>query len=116
MKLDTVKVIGASVLTLITAAIAVWWLFLAADRLGVKAVVENDAVTLDEWARTKDILTIVLPLFTASLAYWVGAQGKSEAKQEAAGAQEQVKAILATSPPDALANAKQQYPEAFTGN
>lgn len=70
---------------------------------------------LDEWSRAKDILTVILPLFSASLAYWVGSQGTTEAKKEAQGAKDEMQAVLDSSPEGVLEKARATHPAAFTG-
>ena len=111
--MDKVKALGAAIATLITAGIVIWWLILAANRLGTKPVVENGSVSLDEWGRARDILTVVLPLFSATLAYWVGSQGASEAKKDAAASAAKLNAVVDSGPEGILAKAKHQHPEAF---
>jgi hypothetical protein len=111
--MQTLKAIGAVCATILTAAILIWWLYLVADRLGQRPVVENGNVVLDEWSRAKDILTVILPLFSASLAYWVGSQGTTEAKKEAQGAKHQLEAVLDKSPEGVLEQAKAAHPDAF---
>jgi len=111
---DKVKAVGAVIATVLTAAILVWWLWLVADRINVRPVVENGAVVLDEWQRAKEILLVVLPLFSAALAYWVGSQGTTEAKKEAAGAKQKLDAVLDSSPEGILKKAKEEHPEAFS--
>jgi len=56
---------------------------------------------------------IVLPLFTASIAYWVGSQGTTEAKEETKKAQNQLKAVLDASDGGVLDRAQQANPAAF---
>ncbi len=114
--MDKIKAVGAGVATVLTAAIVIWWLYLVADRLGVQPVVKNGSVVLDEWSRAKDILIVVLPLFSASLAYWVGAQGTTQAKKEAQGAKEQLNAVIDSAPKGLLLEAKSQHPDVFQTN
>ena len=111
--MEKFKAVGALIATLFTAALLLWWLIKVGDRIGTKAEVENGTVVLDEWARAKDILLVVLPLFSASLAYWVGSQGLSQAKEEAKGAKKQLDAVLDVSDPGLLKQAKTQHPQAF---
>lgn len=80
----------------------------------------NGNVIIDPFQRSKDILLVVLPLFSASIAYWVGAQGTNDAKKDAKDAKEEVKksenqlkAVLAAVEPDALDKARMAHPEAF---
>jgi uncharacterized membrane protein len=109
-----IKVIGAVVSTIITAAIAFWWLYIVYQRLGVKPEVDTTGkVVLDEFQRAKDILLVVLPLFTAALAYWTGSAGTTQAKQEAKETKKQLNAVLDSSPEGVLEKAKTAHPEAF---
>ena len=117
--MDRFKAYGAAAVTLLTGGLVVWWLVIVAQRIGVKPEVENGNVVLDEWSRAKDILLVVLPLFSASIAYWVGAQvgakETNEAKSEAAGAKDKLEAVLDASPQGTLESAKEAHPEAFAG-
>jgi hypothetical protein len=113
--MEKIKAVGALVATLLTGAIVIWWLVIVASKIGVKPVVENGNVVLDEWERSKDILIIVLPLFSAALAFWVGGQGEAAAKQEAEGAKQQLEAVIDVSPEGILKKAKSEHPEAFEG-
>ena len=111
---ETVKAVGAAVATLIVAAITVWWLFEVARRLGVPPTVNaQGAVVLDAFQRAKDILALVLPLFTAALAYWVGNRGASQAEEKADAATKQLDAVLDASPMGVLKKAQDEHPEAF---
>jgi hypothetical protein len=114
--MEQFKAVGALIVTILTAGIVIWWLILVATRIGVKPVVENGNVVLDEWNRAKDILLVVLPLFTATLAYWVGQRGTAEAKEEAAGAKAQLDAVIDSSPEGILKRAKNDHPDAFSSS
>lgn len=111
--MEKVKGVGAIVITLLTGAVTIWWLALVAQRLGVRPVVENGSVVLDEFQRTKDILLVVLPLFSAAVAYWVGSREAKDAKEEAATTKEQLTAVLDQGEANLLKRAKETYPEAF---
>ena len=112
--MERFKAVGALIVTVLTAAIVIWWLVLVATRIGVKPVVENGSVVLDEWTKAKDILLVVLPLFTATLAYWLGARGTAEAKDEAAGAQMKLDAVIdSAAEPGILETARRRHPDAF---
>jgi hypothetical protein len=114
MTLERIKALGAIMSTALTGFLVVWWLYAAYDRLGAKPEIDTAGnVVLDQFQRSKDILTIVLPLFSASLAYWVGSQGTTDAKKDAKDAQTQLNAILGSAPGDVLATARATYPEAF---
>lgn len=111
---ETIKSIGAVVVSVIAALIAVWWLALVAQRLGVKPVVnDKGAVELDEFQRAKDILLVVLPLFSAAVAFWVGNSGAKDAKQEAAEDKKKLNAVIDVSGEGILEKAQDAHPEAF---
>jgi chloramphenicol 3-O-phosphotransferase len=113
ISLDQLKAIGAIVATVLTGAIVIWWLVIVAQKLGVKAEVKNGNVVLDQYGRAKDILLVVLPLFSAALAYWVGSSGTQEAKNEAAGAKQQLDAVIDTAPEGTLQRAKELHRDAW---
>jgi hypothetical protein len=111
---ERLKAVGAIVATILTAAIVIWWLVLVEQRIDVKPEVDASGnVVLDEFARAKDILLVVLPLFSAALAFWVGSQGTTGAKKEAEGAKKQLEAVLDSSPEGILKKAKATHPDAF---
>jgi hypothetical protein len=114
---EKIKSLGAALVTLVTAALTIWWLYEVASRLGV-APTKDDAgnIVLDEFQRAKDILIVVLPLFSAALAYWVGSQGTTAAKEEAASAKGKLDAVLDASPEGILKKAKDLHPTAFGSN
>ena len=63
---------------------------------------------------------MVLPLFSAALAYWVGSSGTQDAKQaaadankEAAGTKKQLDAVLDTTGVGTLQKAKEMHPDAW---
>ena len=111
--LKTFKAIGAFIATLFTGAILIWWLIIVASKIGVEPVVENGNVVMDEWERSKDILIIVLPLFSAALAYWVGSQGEADAKKETDETKKQLDAVIDSSPEGILKKAMDEHPDAF---
>lgn len=111
--LQRFRAVGAFMVTVFTAVILVWWLYLVAGRIGTAPVVKNGAVVLDEWSRVKDILLVILPLFSAALAYWVGAQEATEAKKEAKETKKELNAVLDSSSEGILRKAKVEHPDAF---
>ena len=111
---DKIKAAGVAIVSVATFALTVWWLVLVAQRLGVKAEVDASGnVTLDTYQRAKDILLVVFPLFSAALAFWVGNSGTTDAKKQEKVAKAQLTAVLDSSPPNILATAKQNHPDAF---
>lgn len=112
--MDRLRAVGAIVVSVVAAGLAVWWLYEVAIRLSIRPVTDaSGAVVLDEFQRAKDILLVVLPLFSASLAYWVGSQGTAAAKQDAADAKDKLLAVLDVSPEGVLKDARDKHPEAF---
>ena len=104
-----------SLFTLIVVALAVWWLLMVASRIGTAPTKDAQGnIVVDEYARTKDILLVVLPLVTTVYGYWFGAQGKTNAEAKADKAQREFQAVVATGEPDLLQKAMTKYPEAFT--
>jgi hypothetical protein len=114
ISLDQMKTLGAFLATALTGAIVIWWLVIVAHRIGVKPEVDNAGnVVLDQYGRSKDILLVVLPLFSAALAYWVGSAGTQDAKKEAEGAKEKLDAVIDSAPQGALQRAKEMHPDAW---
>jgi len=112
---DWIKSLGAIFVSAATALIAIWWLWLVAIRLGVPPTKDAQGnITIDEFQRTKDILIVVLPFFSASIAYWVGSSGTADAKKDADASKKQLDAVIDASPEGILAKAKDAHPEAFS--
>lgn len=112
--MEKIKSFGALVVALVTAGITIWWLVLVAQRLDLAPELGAEGtVVLDEFQRTKDVLIVVLPLFTASIAYFVGSQGTTDAKKDAKEAREQLEAVVDSSAPGILLKAQQDHPGAF---
>ena len=111
--LDQIKAIGAIFATILTGAIVIWWLVVVSQKVGVRPEVENGNVVLDQFGRAKDILLVVLPLFSAALAYWVGASGTQDAKEEAEGTKEKLDAVIDSAPQGSLQKAKEMHPDAW---
>jgi len=112
---ERVKSVGAILVSVVTAAIAIWWLYEVAVRLGVPPVKDDQGnIVIDQFQRAKDILIVVLPLFSASIAYWVGSSGTADAKKEAQDSKSKLDAVLDASPQGMLQRAKELHPEAFT--
>lgn len=102
-------------ITLVTIALAAWWLGIIALRLGVPPVKDGSGnIVIDEYQRAKDILLVVLPLVTTTFGFWFGAQGKDQAQAQADQAHQQLTAVVAASTdPDILQKAKTSSPHAF---
>ena len=116
-----VRHVGAIIISGFTGLLTVWWLYLVQRRLGQAPIIQNGNVILDEFQRAKDILIVVLPLFSASVAYWLGSREVAEAKnemlkarQETAVADQKLKALLEQGPDDLLGKAAQKYPQVFS--
>jgi hypothetical protein len=57
------------------------------NELGQGAYYHSDgAVELDQYARAKDILALVLPFLATAAGFWLGSQGTVQAQRQAADA------------------------------
>jgi hypothetical protein len=110
---ETIKSWGAVAVSLVTGLLTAWWLWEVAQRLNVPPTHDAEGnIVLDSFQRSKDILIVVLPLFSASIAYWVGVQGKDKAEKDAEKAKEKLSAVVSTDE-TVLQRAKTKYPNAF---
>lgn len=115
------KPVGALVVTVFTAVILLWWLFLVQDKIGSIPTLDDEGnVILDEWQRAKDILLVIVPLFTAAMGYWIGSKESADAREDAATAQEQrveaekrVGALSGALSPEAFGDLQAKYPKLF---
>lgn len=110
---DNIKSAGAIIVSAITGLITIWWLYEVATRLDLPPVKDSAGNIVDQFQRAKDILTVVLPLFSASIAFWVGSSGTVAAKKDAAESKQQLNAVLDASPEGLLRKAKDMHPDAF---
>jgi hypothetical protein len=111
---ENAKSAGAFLITALTAAIAIWWLYEVAIRLGIPPTLDEAGnITLDQFQRAKDILIVVLPFFSGVIAYWVGSSGTSAAKEEAKDSKDKLDAVIDASPEGILKKAKEMHPTAF---
>lgn len=115
------KPLGAIGVTLFTGIILVWWLVLVRDKIGAVPQLDSEGnVILDEWQRAKDILLVVVPLFTAAMGYWIGskesataAEKADEAEKKATDAEKRVSALSGNLDPQAFEALRQKYPNLF---
>jgi len=84
-------------------------------RLGIPPVKDENGNVVDEFQRAKDILIVVLPFFSASIAYFVGSAGAGAVKQEAASARAKLNAVLDAGPPGLPHQAMATHQDPFTG-
>lgn len=116
-----VKLWGAVAATVIILTAAGVWLILVGFAVNEPQVLAEDGktVVLDQFGRAKEILTLLLPLVTTALGYWVGAKGTDAAKEETAKTKKQRNAFRdvaidkATAGEDIYRLALQKAPEAF---
>ena len=112
--MEKLRPIGAMLVTVLSAVLVIWWLIKVGDHIGTKPELDPKGnVVLDEWQRAKDILLVLLPLFSATLAFWVGSQGTTDAKKDAADARQQLTAVVDSSQ-GILKKARQEHPDAFS--
>ena len=109
------RIRASFIVTLIVFAIVVWWLIEAFIKIPKAPTLNSQGIiVVDEYQRTKDILSVVFPLATAAVGYWLGSDGKSKAEDQAKSSQAQLTAVVGTSADsDLLEKAKSKYPEAF---
>ncbi len=94
---------------IVIAGLTGWWLGLLAQRLGVAPVVDDSGnVLVDEFQQTKDILLVLVPLLTAAIGYFAGAEGKEKVEEQ----RDKVQADL-TNAQAVLERARSQHPDAF---
>jgi hypothetical protein len=106
---------------LVLAGLVAWWLVAISQQLATAPTYADDGtLILDPFQRAKDILTVLLPLLTAAIGFYAGAEGKEKAeelKEQAEAnkdkAQAQLTAVTSVGDPDILAKAKEAFPEAF---
>jgi hypothetical protein len=131
---NNIKSWGSFVVTIFIFIAFFWVLFYVLHNIGSSPTKDAQGNVVDKFARSKDILTVVLSLTTAAVGYWFGSDGKSKVEDQAAQAQthaadaqnqatqaknqvvkaeKQKSAILDAAPPGALARAKTSHPELF---
>jgi hypothetical protein len=118
---EWLKPVGAIVVTLFTGIILVWWLVLVRDKIGATPQLDSEGnVILDEWQRAKDILLVVVPLFTAAMGYWIGskesataAEKADKAEKKATEAEQKVEALSGNLDPQAFQALREKYPNLF---
>lgn len=118
---------GALFFSILTALGTAFMLFVVVGFInaGPSSTQVGDSVqTFQPFDRAKDVFAIVLPLFSAALAYWVGAssEGKradaaedkaKDSSEEADTARRQLTGVLAAGNSSLLKDAKTKFPELF---
>jgi hypothetical protein len=118
-KATPVMNLGAIVMSLGLFILVLTWIIVVGTHIGTVPVYNNDgSLKMDEYARAKDILVLLLPLLTTAAGFWLGSLGTGQAQKQAAAAQDQRSAILSVAPPmpdgmDVLTAAKTAHPAAF---
>jgi hypothetical protein len=110
----TVMTVGAAIITLLTFALAAWWLVVVRSLLDKPPQIENGVIVLDQFQRAKDILLVVFPLFSAAVAYWIGSKEVNAMKEQRNAAERRLLAVVDVAPSGTLIDAQQRYPDAFT--
>lgn len=131
---SNIKSWGSFLVTVFIFIAFFWVLYFVLHNIGSSPTKDTQGNVVDKFARSKDILTVVLSLTTAAVGYWFGSDGKSKVEDQAAQAQthaadaqnqanqaksqvvkaeKQKSAILDASPPGALLKAKNSHPELF---
>lgn len=78
---------GTAVVTVLVFIAFFWVLYFVLHNIGSKPSKAPTGDIIDRFARSKDILTVVLSLTTAAIGYWFGNDGKAQAQNQAVNAQ-----------------------------
>lgn len=116
-----IRTYGVAVLTLVVLIGVAAWLFTVARNIDVSVSLAEDGRTVvkDPFTRSKDILSLILPLLTTLVGFWVGTKGTEEAKEETSKAKAQREAFKevakdkAASGEDIYELARDKRPTAF---
>jgi hypothetical protein len=73
--------VGRWIITAVVMLVFVVVLIVVIGHVDSSPTVVNNVVTMDTYQRSKDILTIVLPLATTVIGFWFGNQGASAARK-----------------------------------
>jgi hypothetical protein len=84
---------GAILVSIVVLAIVGGWLAIVWQHVDVPPTMSADGKTViyDQYTRTKDIFTLILPLLTTAVGYWLGSQGTAAAQGQASNAQKDAK-------------------------
>ena len=80
---EKVRALGALVVTVLIFLVLFWWLIVVAVYINHPAKIENGAISLDVFTRSKDILAIIFPLATTAVGFWLGNRGAEKAEEVA---------------------------------
>jgi hypothetical protein len=112
---DRIKSAGTIVVTILIFVFVAGWAFAVWQRLGTPPVYLKDGTTVsvDEFARAKDLFVLVFPLLTTAAGYWLGSQGTTKAEEKAKKAEAKKDAVLSESQPGIIEKARAADPDAF---
>jgi hypothetical protein len=86
---QTAHSLGTVIVSVALFLIVAAWLVVVGMKLGkVPIYDQKGTLQIDEFARTKDIFSLVLPFLTTVAGFWLGSQGTVQAHSQAAAAQE----------------------------
>lgn len=89
---DGIKNAGTVATTVAVFVLVGAWSIVVWQNLGKLPEYNDDGtVRIDQFQRAKDILTLLLPLATIAVGYWLGSEGKAKADEKAKTAEAQVK-------------------------
>lgn len=88
---EQIKSAGTIIVTVLIFILVGFWSILLAQRLGQAPTFAPDGktISIDEFARAKEIFVIVFPLLTTAAGFWLGSQGTAKAEEKTADAQQQ---------------------------
>ncbi len=124
--LGSFREVGAAILSvavIVLTAVVLWNTVDLTSKPPQTYAVGTETLTYSPFDRAKDILNIVIPLFSAVLAYWLGVKSEGDTNKAQQRALEDhrargrrsdriLEAILSVDG-QVLGRARQQYPEAF---
>jgi hypothetical protein len=112
---ESIKAAGTIIVTALVVLFVILWGLAVWQTLGKppQYLPDGKTIQMDEFARAKDILILILPLLTTAVGYWLGSQGTAQAEVKAKQAEAKKDAVLSVSPPNMLAEAQKQHPDAF---
>lgn len=115
---DNVRNTGTIVTTVAVFVLVLVWMIAVWVNLGKLPEYNDDGtVRIDEFQRAKDILSLVFPLATIAVGYWLGSEGKAKSDDKAKAAEAENTAIRTavkeSNDPEILTRAKAIFDEQF---
>lgn len=114
---ERAQTVGVSILSVLLALVFAYVVYETLQQLNQAPVYLKDGTTVsyDPFVRAKDILTIILPLFTTIIAFWVGQRGAATAQKKANDAKDEANAakVQVALQQGQLVQIQKNFPQAF---